>query len=252
MSIKVKYSIEELRKLVAHAKTPTKVAGIGTVQDFVVFDAQLSQRADNSISQLKIFCVPFTDKEITDDMIQIYVVSVSSATEQMIHSIVKILREGKVAKIRTEVLGNRVFSILEVQEVNNVNFSANIVGTVRKTQDEARVWIDDPFKGRSFLISDLTLKGALLCGSARTDGTVYAVFGKIRERSIPIVHGLHFQVVQVEEKKIEVAEQKAEEKPVEQAEGSTEQSEELSEEEIERIQEEHVKKALGDDNEERK
>lgn len=201
------HNIRELRGLTIVHSVSARLLNIGEIQDLIVFDTQLHQRFDGFISWLKIFCVPFTNKEITDDMIQIYVVSVSSATEQMIHSIVKILTKGKIAKIKAEVLGNKVFSILEVQEVNNVNFSANIVGTVRRTQDEARVWIDDLFTWRSFLISDLTLKGALFYGSARTDGTVYAVFGKIiMKRSIPIVHGLHYQVIQMKKNEAEMTE----------------------------------------------
>ena len=251
--MRIKHRPEDLERLREKIlMPPVKTTGIGVVEDLIVFDGVQGQRGDGSTMYLRAYCVPYRNGKndvITANDIRVYVIIANNATEAGIAKILSLLANNKLVKVRAEVRGNRILTLLSVDECPECEdkIEANIEGIAKRTSDGTRVWIATD--NETYLVSDLTIKGMTLCGEAVT-GAAYAIFGHViqgRRQGFYIIQGLHYQrldektEVKAEEKR---AEQKAEENPAEQAEGGAEET--LSEEEIERIQEEHVKKALGE------
>lgn len=182
---------EELRRVLQEARRLL-------TQDLIVFDVQLYQRADGSISKLKLFCAPYVvNNVVTADKIMTLWLRATRATEAHIAKILRALANMKLIRMKADVVGNNIFHVLEVSECNECDnmIEANIEGIAKRTPDGSRVWIVT--MDNMYLVSDLTIKGMTLCGEAVT-GIVYAIFGNVVQGmryGLNIIQGLHYQLL---------------------------------------------------------
>jgi len=106
--------------------------------------------------------------------------------------IIRILNEGKLAKIRAVIFGGRIINIISVNETNE-KLKPTIIGELVRTSDRVRFWIDS--LNNRYLITGESIKSAKLLAEGR-EGDLVAIYGFVDEtRGIPILRYLHYQIL---------------------------------------------------------
>lgn len=190
MSFKI--TPEVLKKLEELSKTRVS-SGLtfGEDKEFYVIDARIGFKPDATISSLTL--------AVSEDLKSIKLYTFSPFVNPAIaDNIINLLKDGKILKIKCKVYGNRIIAITNVEVIENIEITPNIIGVLRRTRDGSRIWIDVATQNgvMSYLVSDFTIKGAKLCAEGVEGMKILALAHTIHTERGGIVQYIHYQIVE--------------------------------------------------------
>ncbi len=145
--------------------------------------------------------------------------------------IVQLLEDGKCASVRCRVFGNRITEIVQVDEYRGT-LTPNMAGVLRRARTGSRFWIDTK-DGKSYLISDFSIKGMKLNGEAN-DGDIVVMFTfppETTQAGVQVLKYFHYQILRKEE-----SEAKTETETEVEVESKVESSSEVEERAVEEVE----------------
>ena len=180
--------IREIVERVSRQQRQQTMLLSGETKEMIVFDA-MERRADLILATI----------DLNDWNGRVYVASKLQIDTNMVAKLLNLMQNMKLARIRARVLGSRILDIEKVEEyIQPLSEKVMVeVGTVERSRTGARVWINTE-NGR-YLVSDMSIKGMILCGSA-IDGDVIA-FISIKTKTsagVPLIQFIAWEKVPIE------------------------------------------------------